>query len=60
MMLDIFDIELVVFESYESLCLGVCVFGFKVVGDIEDFLIVLLMVGVINNYMLFEENVVVY
>lgn len=50
MMVDIFDIDLIVFESYESLCLGVCVFGMKVLGEIDDFLVIKDMVGIIYVY----------
>ncbi|KTE94004.1 hypothetical protein FE68_15210, partial [Staphylococcus aureus] len=52
--------DLVVPESYESLCLGACVFGLKAVGDIEGFSIVPSLVGATNTHTPIEENVTVY
>ncbi|MEH7072957.1 gluconokinase [Neobacillus drentensis] len=45
MMSDIFDLEVVVPESYESSCLGACILGLYATGKIESFDVVSEMVG---------------
>ncbi|MCL6573370.1 MAG: gluconokinase [Bacillus sp. (in: Bacteria)] len=45
MMSDIFDLEVVVPESYESSCLGACILGLYATGKIDSFDVVSKMVG---------------
>lgn len=45
MLSDIFDLEVVVPESFESSCLGACILGLYATGKIESFEIVSEMVG---------------
>jgi gluconokinase len=45
MMSDIFDLEVVVPESYESSCLGACILGLYATGKIDSFEVVSEMVG---------------
>jgi gluconokinase len=45
MMSDIFDLEVVVPESYESSCLGACILGLYATGKIESFEVVSEMIG---------------
>lgn len=45
MMSDIFDLEVVVPESYESSCLGACILGLYSLGKIDSFEVVSEMVG---------------
>ncbi|WP_144554398.1 gluconokinase [Bacillus sp. X1(2014)] len=45
MMSDIFDLEVVVPESYESSCLGACILGLYATGKIDSFDVVSEMVG---------------
>ncbi|MBV7506651.1 gluconokinase [Bacillus sp. sid0103] len=45
MMSDIFDLDVVVPESYESSCLGACILGLYATGKIESFEVVSEMVG---------------
>lgn len=60
MMLDIFELEVVVLESYESLCFGVCILGLYVIGKIDLFDVVFDMVGSMYSYMLIEDLVKEY
>ncbi|MBT2742204.1 gluconokinase [Bacillus sp. ISL-77] len=45
MMSDIFDLDVVVPESYESSCLGACILGLYATGKIESFEVVSEMIG---------------
>ena len=45
MMADIFDLEVIVPESYESSCLGACILGLYATGKIESFDVVSDMIG---------------
>ncbi|MBE3102655.1 MAG: gluconokinase, partial [Bacilli bacterium] len=45
MMSDIFDLEVIVPESYESSCLGACILGLYATGKIDSFDIVSEMIG---------------
>jgi gluconokinase len=45
MMSDIFDLEVVVPESYESSCLGACILGLYAMGKIDSFDVVSEMIG---------------
>ncbi len=45
MMADIFDMEVIVPESYESSCLGACILGLYATGKIESFDVVSDMIG---------------
>lgn len=45
MMADIFDLEVIVPESYESSCLGACILGLYAIGEIDSFEVVSEMVG---------------
>jgi len=45
MMADIFDLEVIVPESYESSCLGACILGLYATGKVESFDVVSEMIG---------------
>ncbi|MCP3739965.1 gluconokinase [Rossellomorea sp. BNER] len=45
MMSDIFDLEVVVPESYESSCLGACILGLYAMGKVESFSVASDMIG---------------
>lgn len=47
-------------ESFESLCLGVVIFGLYSFGEVDLLNVVFDMVGVINYYYLIKENSEVY
>lgn len=55
MMSDIFDLEVVVPESYESSCLGACILGLYATGKIESFDIVSEMIGSTHKHVPKEE-----
>ncbi len=50
MMSDIFDLEVVVPESYESSCLGACILGLYAAGKIDSFEVVSEMIGSTHNH----------
>ena len=49
MMADIFDMEVIVPESYESSCLGACILGLYATGKIDSFDVVSDMIGSTNT-----------
>ncbi|MFB7139215.1 gluconokinase [Gottfriedia sp. NPDC056225] len=60
MMSDIFDLEVLVPESYESSCLGACILGLYATGKIESFEIVSEMVGNTHRHTPNEDAVKEY
>jgi len=60
MMSDIFDLEVVVPESYESSCLGACILGLYATGKIESFEVASEMVGSTHKHVPNEEAVQEY
>ncbi len=57
MMSDIFDLEVVVPESYESSCLGACILGLYATGKIESFDVVSEMIGSTHKHVPQEDAV---
>ncbi|WP_226086800.1 gluconokinase [Mesobacillus sp. S13] len=55
MMSDIFDIEVVVPESYESSCLGACILGLYATGKIDSFEVASEMIGSTHKHTPNEE-----
>jgi len=55
MMSDIFDLEVVVPESYESSCLGACILGLYATGEIDSFEVVSGMVGSTHKHLPKED-----
>ena len=55
MMSDIFDLEVVVPESYESSCLGACILGLYATGKIDSFEVVSEMIGSTHKHAPKEE-----
>lgn len=55
MMSDIFDLEVVVPESYESSCLGACILGLYATGKINSFEVVSEMIGSTHKHAPKEE-----
>lgn len=55
MMSDIFDLEVVVPESYESSCLGACILGLYATGKIESFEVVSEMIGSTHQHTPIED-----
>lgn len=51
MMADIFDMEVVVPESYESSCLGACILGLYATGKVQSFDVVSEMIGSTYQHM---------
>ncbi|KQL39329.1 gluconokinase [Bacillus sp. FJAT-25509] len=60
MMSDIFDLDVVVPESYESSCLGACILGLYATGKIESFEVVSEMVGNTHKHTPNEDAVKEY
>ena len=60
MMADIFDLEVIVPESYESSCLGACILGLYAIGEIESFDVVSDMIGSTHKHTPIEEDVQEY
>lgn len=60
MMADIFDVEVIVPESYESSCLGACILGLYATGKIDSFDVVSEMIGNTFKHMPSEECVQEY
>ena len=60
MMADIFDLEVVVPESYESSCLGACILGLYATGKIESFDVVSEMIGSTYKHTPIESDVQEY
>ncbi|CAM3171656.1 gluconokinase [Filibacter tadaridae] len=57
MMADIFDLEVIVPESYESSCLGACILGLYATGKVESFDVVSEMVGNTHKHTPIEADV---
>lgn len=60
MMADIFDLEVVVPESYESSCLGACILGLYATGEIDSFDVVSDMIGSTFKHTPIESDVQEY
>lgn len=60
MMADIFDLEVIVPESYESSCLGACILGLYATGKIESFDVVSDMIGSTFKHTPIESDVQEY
>ncbi|MGE6486978.1 gluconokinase [Paenisporosarcina sp. NPDC076898] len=60
MMADIFDLEVVVPESYESSCLGACILGLYATGKIDSFDVVSDMIGSTFKHTPIESDVQEY
>jgi len=60
MMADIFDLEVIVPESYESSCLGACILGLYATGKIESFDVVSEMIGSTFKHTPVENDVQEY
>lgn len=60
MMADIFDLEVVVPESYESSCLGACILGLYAAGKINSFDVVSDMIGSTFKHTPIESDVQEY
>jgi len=60
MMADIFDLEVIVPESYESSCLGACILGLYATGKIESFDVVSDMIGSTFKHTPIENDVQEY
>lgn len=60
MMADIFDLEVVVPESYESSCLGACILGLYATGKVDSFDVVSDMIGSTFKHMPIETDVQEY
>ncbi|EPD51498.1 gluconokinase [Paenisporosarcina sp. HGH0030] len=60
MMADIFDLEVVVPESYESSCLGACILGLYATGKIDSFNVVSDMIGSTFEHTPIESDVQEY
>lgn len=60
MMADIFDLEVIVPESYESSCLGACILGLYATGKIESFDVVSDMIGSTFKHTPIEKDVQEY
>ena len=60
MMADIFDMEVVVPESYESSCLGACILGLYAIGKIDSFDVVSEMIGSTHKHTPKESHVQEY
>ncbi len=60
MMADIFDLDVIVPESYESSCLGACILGLYATGKIESFDVVSEMIGSTHKHEPVENDVKEY
>ena len=60
MMADIFDLEVVVPESYESSCLGACILGLYATGKVDSFDVVSDMIGSTFKHTPIESDVQEY
>jgi len=60
MMADIFEVEVIVPESYESSCLGACILGLYATGKIESFDVVSEMIGSTYKHKPVESDVQEY
>lgn len=60
MMADIFDLEVIVPESYESSCLGACILGLYATGKIDSFDVVSEMIGSTFKHTPIESDVEEY
>jgi gluconokinase len=60
MMADIFDLEVVVPESYESSCLGACILGLYATGKVDSFDVVSEMIGSTFKHTPIESDVQEY
>src|SRR5699024_9030225 len=60
MMADIFDVDVIVPESYESSCLGAVMLGLYATGKIDSFDVVDDLVGPTHHHEPNEEHVAVY
>jgi gluconokinase len=60
MMSDIFDLEVVVPESYESSCLGACILGLYATGKIDSFDVASEMIGSTYRHTPNENEVIEY
>jgi gluconokinase len=60
MMADIFDLEVIVPESYESSCLGACILGLYAIGEIDSFDVVSDMIGSTFKHTPIESDVQEY
>ena len=60
MMADIFDLEVIVPESYESSCLGACILGLYATGKVDSFDVVSDMIGSTFKHTPIESDVQEY
>ncbi|WP_075618784.1 gluconokinase [Paenisporosarcina indica] len=60
MMADIFDLEVIVPESYESSCLGACILGLYATGKVDSFDVVSDMIGSTFKHTPIETDVQEY
>ncbi|WP_017379556.1 gluconokinase [Paenisporosarcina sp. TG-14] len=60
MMADIFDVEVIVPESYESSCLGACILGLYATGKVDSFDVVSDMIGTTFKHTPIESDVQEY
>lgn len=60
MMADIFDVEVIVPESYESSCLGACILGLYAIGKVDSFDVVSDMIGTTFKHTPIEPDVQEY